>query len=294
MMCADVLPNPRIDFTSDTRNIFLHNVQITSCNTFVRLPYLQLLELNNCSFITQNLRPSLFLGITYLKTLLLTNLDIATIESNTFFDMAELSVLSIHGSVIGMLSANAFNGLKLVTTLNLSTASLSKISTCAFCHMENLMTLNLSRNNLKSLNKNIFAGLQNIKVIDLKQNRIKYIEHNALHIHGADIYFTLPYYCCYTSDTEVCIQINAFHMKAHMCKTIFRTFKFEIANVLAATSSCAINIIALTMQISTTNVKAQSYLARLSLITNIFQSLYGYGLFIVSQIHSKNYIWFET
>ena len=252
------------------------------------------LELNSCSFGSDALGTQIFQGAHLVERLIFRRIAIRFVDSNAFIAMRTLSTLVLHKSTIVKLKQFALNGLHSLLDLNLSNLHIFYIANCAFCNAERLLKLNLSSNHIEKLNIQCFAGMPKISEIDLRFNPIQFIEPRSLFKLHTNLYFTLPYYCCYTNSIQKCMKINELIMKHYMCKTIFEDIRLEIVSIIIALAVCLLNVAAITFQRTAKDHRILYILTKKRFICNILLTLFCFSLLTVSLLYGDDYILYET
>ena len=134
---------------------------------FVGLSSLTSLSLTNHTLST--LPVGVFTGLTSLRTLALTDTPLSTLASDLFASLTSLRTLTLTGSAISTLPAGIFDGLGL-TILQLSGNQFTTLDTSLFAGLSNLETLELHQNSLSTLPADFFTRLTSLTSLRLEEN----------------------------------------------------------------------------------------------------------------------------
>ena len=116
--------------------------------------------LNLTSTLLQaGLTSSLFQGLTTLRTLILKNAGIRSIESNAFVDLTVLELLDLQDNYLQVINPLTFNGIHTLDNLDLSMLHIEELQSCTFCVVHAIDYLDVSMNDLTVLHAFSFAGV---------------------------------------------------------------------------------------------------------------------------------------
>jgi Leucine-rich repeat (LRR) protein len=104
-----------------------------------------------------------------LKELVMSNLSIATIPSETFNNLQYLQELDLSSNNLRHIQPGVFQ-LEQLKVLRLSRNLLSHINPNSFIHLRNLKELYLDQNSLRSIEPSFFNNLQNLEVFNISSN----------------------------------------------------------------------------------------------------------------------------
>ncbi|KPJ17266.1 Connectin [Papilio machaon] len=98
--------------------------------------------------------------------------QIVNVERHTFYNLPNLTVLTLDENKITRLVSETFYELPSLHKLYLTSNNISVIEDGTFRHLVNLLELELDRNNINELKKECFDGLANLKRLDLRRNKL--------------------------------------------------------------------------------------------------------------------------
>ncbi|XP_078594820.1 uncharacterized protein LOC144872468 [Branchiostoma floridae x Branchiostoma japonicum] len=111
-----------------------------------------------------------------LTRLYIGNSPIATINSQTFYNLSDLKYLDLDENILSKLRSDMFTGLRNLETINLSDNEISDIQAGTFNSTPQLRVLYLWNNKLTYLRSDMFTGLGNLETLNLNSNEISEIQ----------------------------------------------------------------------------------------------------------------------
>ena len=118
-----------------------------------------------------------FEQLSHIKTLILSENRLVTLDSFLFLDQTQLEVLKLNRNALaGVLDSNLFATLSQLKMLDLSVNKLTSLNAQIFSRLYRIEEINLSSNNLLSIDRNVFLGLLNLERVYLSENPIGAIQ----------------------------------------------------------------------------------------------------------------------
>lgn len=134
-----------------------------------------ILTLNLTSSNINVLKNQSFVGLVFMRNLILQDNLIKSIPTGVFTGIKELRTLNLEGNKIESLEKDGFIQLLKLEVLRLTRNEIKAINNDSFRGLNSLLEVDLSFNKISSI-KNIFNNLKTIKKIDISQNNINSIE----------------------------------------------------------------------------------------------------------------------
>jgi Leucine-rich repeat (LRR) protein len=119
---------------------------------------------------------NLGLKFSNIKTLLVFESGLFSIDKKIFENMKSLTSIKINKNTIREIPASSFNSNNDLVSLDLSINKIELIDDAAFERLRNLRQLNMSRNLLTSINAAVFKDLISLSFVDFQRNQLKSIE----------------------------------------------------------------------------------------------------------------------
>ncbi|KAL4232916.1 TIR domain [Mactra antiquata] len=149
-----------------------HNIQCTNKNVLhidKFIPKIATLVDYSGNDIT-TIKTHSFLGMEYVKTLLLNNSGIKTISNGSFVGLTNMKSLSLSHNLITSIHYEMFLGLENLEEMNLDYNLLSEIQDGVFDHLSSLKTLSLSNNGLKVMTNYMSQLVFSLPHVSLQSN----------------------------------------------------------------------------------------------------------------------------
>lgn len=127
------------------------------------------------------LKENSFVGLVFLKTLLMPNNFIKTIIPGTFKGVKKIEYINLENNSIMILQQDGFQELKHLKILNLNNNKIKNVLDESFRGLDSLTELYLSKNEIPTV-KSVFNKLKSLKILTLNSNKINSIEKGDLNI----------------------------------------------------------------------------------------------------------------
>lgn len=164
----------KFDHLDETVICLRCNLPVIESNTF-DISGNEILTLNLTQSNISVLKPNSFVGLVFMKNLLLQKNLITTISPTTFKGIQELLFLNMEKNKIETLQNDCFKELIKLQTLNLNDNQIEHIETNSFNGLDSLTELDISNNKITNI-KDVFNKLKAIKTINLSNNKITSLE----------------------------------------------------------------------------------------------------------------------
>ncbi|XP_049875595.1 connectin-like [Pectinophora gossypiella] len=113
-----------------------------------------------------------FANLSAVQEMTFTKNKIKILSKYAFYNMPNLTVLTLDENRITELVTDTFYSLPALQKLYFTSNNISVIQDGAFRHLVNLLELELDRNNISELKKESFNGLANLQRLDLRRNKL--------------------------------------------------------------------------------------------------------------------------
>lgn len=121
----------------------------------------------------------LFSSFTRLKVLHLSNSNIQRVDKRAFYNVEQLTELSLFNNEITELDSSVFKYLKSLRVLDLGSNKLTGLQDFIFHNLLDLEELVLSWNMICTVTMDLFYGLNNLRKLNLAGNSLKSLPENA-------------------------------------------------------------------------------------------------------------------
>lgn len=142
------------------------------------LPSLKNIYLNSNIMLESLSRISLEMAFN-LERIVVSDSNIAELQSDMFFNNSRLLHLDISDNKIKRVHRNAFYGLKSLKYLKLQHNVLSDIDAETFLALKSLRNISIAFNNIERITGNLFKESKSVEHIDFSNNRVKNLSSDA-------------------------------------------------------------------------------------------------------------------
>lgn len=132
--------------------------------------------INNCNVCTSN--GSLVKMKRNVDTINIFELNLTSIDENTFEDVTPIKLSFSIGNNISSVKKESFKGLEMLKELDLSN-NMILLSPYLFSELKHLRLLILKNNKFKEIPKHSFAGIPNLKELHLQRNYIQSVNNDS-------------------------------------------------------------------------------------------------------------------
>ncbi|CAH1265349.1 PODN [Branchiostoma lanceolatum] len=170
-------------FPYQTKSLDLGNNMIGSIppGTFVNLPNLERLNLENNDLRDDSLVSGSFYGLGQLKHLNLSNNQFSVFPEETQSLGETLEVLDISGNKISRIGPETFADFENLQALHMKSMSLRRLERASLTGMKNLTTLHLDSNRLTIMPNKEIQSLRSLKNLTMRGNPVKHISKKSLY-----------------------------------------------------------------------------------------------------------------
>uniref|UniRef100_A0AAY4CMV0 Uncharacterized protein n=1 Tax=Denticeps clupeoides TaxID=299321 RepID=A0AAY4CMV0_9TELE len=112
----------------------------------------------------------------------LSNNQLSTVDSRSFFNLSQLKYLNLSSNSFVELPPALFRGLGMLTELSISNSSLEILNGDIFLGLTKLRHLDLSQNRLASLPQGLLEDLQGLRWLSLAMNRLRVLQRSSFEL----------------------------------------------------------------------------------------------------------------
>ncbi|XP_035677591.1 uncharacterized protein LOC118416557 [Branchiostoma floridae] len=170
-------------FPVQTKSLDLGNNMIGSIppGTFVNLPNLERLNLENNDLRDDSLASGSFYGLSQLKHLNLSNNQFSLFPEETQSLGETLEVLDLSGNKISRVTPETFADFENLQVLHMKNMGLRRLERSSLNGMKNLTTLHLDSNRLTIMPNKEIQPLRSLKNLTMRGNPVKHISKKSLY-----------------------------------------------------------------------------------------------------------------